>query len=569
MPTLTASSLFSQLGDQYSLSLRVSHHLILGEPGNGAHTVSAKQLQDLDVAPWHDGVSLVLRAAEHRTAKIAPANLQASSLLAHFRDSLHANLDGLGLDEIEERLDGDNLCIDLTMNPPSTSRPPRLYLRAIHLDYVWKATQESAEAHIFSPNLLLPDIPVLDSLFQRLITYHLVGRYPLIFGPYSRRLDAERNLFQSIARKILTIAVRSPNTSHRKSTRRLIARMRASHERETDLIVSRVSVLAPSGDDISESMDDDRVSDTRAITFALERLYRKALRPRRFKVKMSSAHSPPRQAALEGYPDSDLDIHPEDGLCSTQPALADHASEEHNDIFAVSDGHYIPVQEDHTAAELARDMLDLFADDDSENALLIDEDDQLDESLLFSDDDTAMLSDEEDIFSPRPYPQTPISRRSASPDERHIEPYPPMAVSSPRTSTPRAPDALEDHEMALDFDDMNDDDDWPPTPQGHSPTHSPPDSHPYSASSWTTATPDALEVDPEHDTGDREDLCRIFDHEQDLSHSPLLGSPSKEPPHDDTYPLSPIPASYAEYHSETDLADLALMDRDDCLSFDD
>lgn len=71
----------------------------------------------------------------------------------------------------------------------------------------------------------------------------------------------------------------------RKSTRKLIAGMRASHERETELVASQLSLLAPNADDLPEPEDKERLTDTQAITFALERLYRKALRPRRFKVR--------------------------------------------------------------------------------------------------------------------------------------------------------------------------------------------------------------------------------------------------------------------------------------------
>ena len=90
MPILTTSSSFSQHNDQYILSLRISHHLILGDPDDGMYEVSAKRLQNLDVAPWHEGVSLLFRAAERRTTKLPVEDLRNSSLFQHFRDSLHA-----------------------------------------------------------------------------------------------------------------------------------------------------------------------------------------------------------------------------------------------------------------------------------------------------------------------------------------------------------------------------------------------------------------------------------------------------------------------------------------------
>ncbi|KZV68805.1 hypothetical protein PENSPDRAFT_753859, partial [Peniophora sp. CONT] len=424
MPTLTTSNSFSQHGDQYSLSVRISHDLVLGTPGLGVYAVSAKQLQNLDVALWPEGVCLVLRAAEHRTTKISTDVLRASALFGHFRDSLLANLAALGVDNIKERMESDKLFLDLTVDPPSSSRPPQLYLRGIHLDYIWKATQEGAEAHIFSPNLLLPDVSVLDTLFQRFVAYHLVGRYPLIFGPYSRRLDAERAVFPSIARNILTIAVRSPNASMRKSTRKLIAGMRASHERETELVASQLFLLAPNADDLPEPEDEERLTDTRAITFALERLYRKALRPRRFKPKLPSNGPSRKKMAHENQVDSDLDIDDGDDTRSPELALTNGATlEPHNDVFGMPGRIDTLNQEVDGDEDLARDMLDLFAAGDSDDALdLLDEDEPLDETFLFSDDEDAILSDDDDFFSPPPYPESLNTGRYTSPQEHHTVP---------------------------------------------------------------------------------------------------------------------------------------------------
>lgn len=195
--------------------------------------------------------------------------------------------------------------VTMHVDPPALSRPSQLHVHSIHLKYTWRATQEDAgllfciaclplanydfaEPHIFSTHLLLPDASVLDALFQRFVTNHLVSRYPLIFGPWCRRFAAERKVFPSIARSVLAVAVRSPNPSMRKSTRKLIVRMRTLHELELELTNSRLNALVPPSDDAPDSVCEDTLSDMKAITFALERLYRRAIKPRRFKVRSGS-----------------------------------------------------------------------------------------------------------------------------------------------------------------------------------------------------------------------------------------------------------------------------------------
>ena len=89
MPSLATSSLFSQQGDRYTLSLLVTHDLVLGAADTGAYTVSSKQLQHLDVAPSPEGICFALRAAEHGSTKLLAEKLQESALFNHLRDSLH------------------------------------------------------------------------------------------------------------------------------------------------------------------------------------------------------------------------------------------------------------------------------------------------------------------------------------------------------------------------------------------------------------------------------------------------------------------------------------------------
>ncbi|KAH9891703.1 hypothetical protein C8Q73DRAFT_84452 [Cubamyces lactineus] len=73
----------------------------------------------------------------------------------------------------------------------------------------------------FSPHAFLPLIATLDRAVERFVGLHLIRRYPLIFGPWRERYDAEVALAAKIARAVVNITARSPNTQFRKKTRKL------------------------------------------------------------------------------------------------------------------------------------------------------------------------------------------------------------------------------------------------------------------------------------------------------------------------------------------------------------
>ncbi|KIK88798.1 hypothetical protein PAXRUDRAFT_39297, partial [Paxillus rubicundulus Ve08.2h10] len=78
---------------------------------------------------------------------------------------------------------------------PRTSRP-HANLISLHLAYVWKTigrckdTDKSSdlieEVDPFSPTLFLPTEALLNRVTVQFLTSHLVGRYPLVFGPWCK-----------------------------------------------------------------------------------------------------------------------------------------------------------------------------------------------------------------------------------------------------------------------------------------------------------------------------------------------------------------------------------------------
>ncbi|KAE9389557.1 hypothetical protein BT96DRAFT_1003117 [Gymnopus androsaceus JB14] len=60
---------------------------------------------------------------------------------------------------------------------------------------------------------------LVDNILKRFVTFHLVKRYPLVFGT---QLDVEMPFFPSIFRSILEMAKRSPNPAFRARFKQLI-----------------------------------------------------------------------------------------------------------------------------------------------------------------------------------------------------------------------------------------------------------------------------------------------------------------------------------------------------------
>ncbi|OAX42337.1 hypothetical protein K503DRAFT_369525 [Rhizopogon vinicolor AM-OR11-026] len=112
-----------------------------------------------------------------------------------------------------------------------TSRPHAILI-AVDLCYIWKTidnrknSQDSTkllnDANPFAVHLYLPFEPLLNRVTEQFLTNQLVGRYPLIFGTWCRRLDMEAEYFPSVAHSILEIIHRSPNPHFVTRCKRLI-----------------------------------------------------------------------------------------------------------------------------------------------------------------------------------------------------------------------------------------------------------------------------------------------------------------------------------------------------------
>ncbi|KAF9219253.1 hypothetical protein BS17DRAFT_804499, partial [Gyrodon lividus] len=136
-----------------------------------------------------------------------------------------------------------DLSLAVTLTPsrslPYTSRP-HANLVSLHLSYIWKTIGRRKDkdnsgdlmedVNPFSPTLFLPTEALLNRVTIQFLTYHLVGRYPLIFGPWCKRLDMEMQYFPSIGRSITEIMNRSKSSSFLSKCNRLLKVARSRHK---------------------------------------------------------------------------------------------------------------------------------------------------------------------------------------------------------------------------------------------------------------------------------------------------------------------------------------------------
>ncbi|KAJ7505479.1 hypothetical protein B0H11DRAFT_1851848 [Mycena galericulata] len=155
------------------------------------------------------------------------------------------------------------------------SRPCRPQLR-------WHTSANSTSLiHPFSTHLSLPYKLLLDNVISRFFTWHLVRRYPLIFGRWCQQLDVERPYFDKIFRSISNIIARSPNPSFRKKCTRMLATLQ---DQQSANFTAATSSLATYFGAPYEDFDEPALTDQEAFSLSMEIRYRTCLRRPQFKV---------------------------------------------------------------------------------------------------------------------------------------------------------------------------------------------------------------------------------------------------------------------------------------------
>ncbi|KAG1797739.1 uncharacterized protein HD556DRAFT_1525837 [Suillus plorans] len=225
--------------------------------------------------------------------------------MRYLRNDLNENALQLGLNTVSDAyVDGDDGHAKITLTPSRslchTSRPHAI-LVAVDLCYIWKTAGDRedstgllGDASPFADNLYLPFELLLKRVTEQLFN-QLVGRYPLIFGTWCRRLDMESEYFPSVAQSILEIMRRSPNPHFVARCKRLIKTARARHHSVLQTSAAALSLCLASRDsddsDDGEQISGSKLTPEAVLCESLEQIFRAGVPQTRFKSQVIAARS--------------------------------------------------------------------------------------------------------------------------------------------------------------------------------------------------------------------------------------------------------------------------------------
>ncbi|KAG7443004.1 uncharacterized protein BT62DRAFT_345002 [Guyanagaster necrorhizus] len=194
MPSLAYSSRIKAVDDHTSVVLFSKHCFVQGKPSDTVYTVKQSRIPDNVDILLASSLTFTISGLLDKK-KVSADCIQRSHLARHIVEYLKTNAALLGLSTISDvHLGDDNGVPTFTVHSsrcmPSSSemKSMHLTLTTIHLRYEWRdiTSPDSSNQlnHPFSPNLSLPFLTLLDNVIGRFVTWHLVKRYPLIFGTW-------------------------------------------------------------------------------------------------------------------------------------------------------------------------------------------------------------------------------------------------------------------------------------------------------------------------------------------------------------------------------------------------
>ncbi|KAJ7164632.1 hypothetical protein C8R43DRAFT_1122509 [Mycena crocata] len=300
----TASTVVRAASTHSRLALHAAHSLF-----SSAHDVPAKKTrfpEDVDVVLASDSLVFTLSGVLNG-ARIPPADVLDSQLAQHLVDYFQAvntcpvppfhtvnananaqNAAELGLAPISSMYLGEDGLPKLNVRS-SRCLPPESELRRVHvtlvgidLKYVWQTESTSNSLiHPFATHLSLPFQLLLDNVICRFFTWHLVRRYPLIFGPWCQQLDVERPYFDKIFNAISNMIERSPNPSFRKKCGRMLKTMQEHHA--ASFTAASASLATYFGLETDSHDEGPVLTDQEGFSLSMEIRYRACMRRPQFK----------------------------------------------------------------------------------------------------------------------------------------------------------------------------------------------------------------------------------------------------------------------------------------------
>ncbi|KAL4263012.1 hypothetical protein AB1N83_005838 [Pleurotus pulmonarius] len=512
---------------EYSLSLSIYHRLCIGDAtADAPYTkIQARLPEGLDVFL---ASSLIISVSGTADKEAVPSEIvESSAACRQLGKCLRLNSIALGIESVSEcRIDGSGMPRIILV--PSRPLPPddtavHAKLVEIQLKYIWKTIQpEDSDAssdsrpsplrddtHPFGTQLLLPISLLLMEVHHKFLTWHLVKRYPLIFGLRAQNLDKESVYFAPISRAICSIIARSPNPTFREEAQSQIKRIKSQRTSALRKVSEALREVLQDDDELTFFTEKPVDSDEDVLSSAMINLFNYGTKRTQFR---------PQESAIQGG--SDVDLTDEDHIPTTDedfvhlPNMEDRSA----DIEPTVDAPPTNASNDELDAlawmlniPSPRKKPDTHSTPASEDECLMGTD-----SLRKSDHHSTFRpvpslqpmttpSDSNEGHSSQPHvPSTPNSELSYSPSQPSPSSFP-VKDSAP-VASPFPPDDYE-HGLFLDMDNPED-----------------------SASTSTISVPLSMDVAPRK-TCDEDSLRSSYEvHASQLHPNPELSySPSQHP----------------------------------------
>ncbi|KAJ3846859.1 hypothetical protein EV368DRAFT_88423 [Lentinula lateritia] len=189
--------------------------------------------------------------------------------------------------------------------------PVRVTLRSIHMQYSVTTTKETDNT-LFSSRLSLPYMSLLDNILKRFVTYHLVKKYPLVFGALCQQLDIEALYFSNIFRSIREMAQRSQNPAFRAKFKQLTKVL--MKQQQTTYTSSSTALAAYLDDADAEDAQPPKLSSDTAFCLSMEKLFCNGVKRPMFKT-------------TPVLPMTNTDTHDDEELSRDYPAESSHTND--------------------------------------------------------------------------------------------------------------------------------------------------------------------------------------------------------------------------------------------------
>ncbi|KAI6030690.1 hypothetical protein F5J12DRAFT_303832 [Pisolithus orientalis] len=177
---------------------------------------------------------------------------------------------------------------------------PHIVLTSLELSFAWKTVRKDTgewDGHFlavcdspFSTTMYLPAEALLGRVTEQFLVHHLVGRYPLVFGPWCKALDLEAEYFSPISRSVIEILEHSQNAAFRSKYQWLMKVARHTLDTTFQASVAAINshLAEPAVDGAEEEQDDHpsavQLSDEDVLCQVLEQLFRIGVPQRRPKL---------------------------------------------------------------------------------------------------------------------------------------------------------------------------------------------------------------------------------------------------------------------------------------------